>query len=505
MPRQRIAVIGAGVAGLGCAWQLGQKHDVVLLERSPFVGGHACSYEHNGYRFDFGFLIMHDQYYINLRALMKRFGIEARPLPGHDFSGSYDVPGGFWTSLHTTPYKERMRAEMLRFEESMIEVVMRPEEYGALTLAEFVKREGYSDEFVHACLIPLQSMLFVTRRDMTECSMYMVAVNFYPYPMTSFFNKVPWKTTDGSSKRYVDGILSELQAEVRTSTAVRGVERTADAAWVVTDQGRERFDHVVLATAAEDALGMLTDASKDERALLSQFTYGPTTGVIHTDPAVMPPDRADWCSYNYVGKGAGFPFEQVYYTYYPPQIQDWGHEDVFITYGAPEGLIDPARILKQLHWKHLLTDNPRMLASSELYRIQGKRRTWFCGEYTSAGYGHEFSFTSGLAIARALGADYPFEHLRAARLSFYNQAHHHMRVLPDPPTDTVTSYNPTTDAGKMTSDLYRMIGRAAVLDRLKGALPGAVHGLVDRFGQPVADWVLEHRISLTEEYRKLRG
>ena len=66
--------------------------------------------------------------------------------------------------------------------------------------------------------------------------------------------------------------------------------------------------------------------------------------------------------------------------------------------------IDPAKVLKQLNWKHLLTDNPRMLASCELHRIQGRRRTWFCGEYTTAGYGHEFSFT-GLG---EIPSDYPF-------------------------------------------------------------------------------------------------
>ncbi|HMV68358.1 MAG TPA: FAD-dependent oxidoreductase [Myxococcota bacterium] len=505
MGGDRIAVVGGGVAGLGAAWALSKRHEVTLFERAPALGGHACAWDHDGQRFDIGFLILHDAYYTNLRALFRRLGIEARGLPGHDFSGSYDVPGGFWTSLRDTPYRQRMRAEMLRFEEAMIDVVLRPETYGALTLAEYVAREGYSDEFVHACLVPLQSMLFVTRRDMTACSVYMVAVNFYPYPMTSFFDHVPWKTTDGTSRRYVDGLAADMAADVRLSTAVRSIERRPDGAWITTDAGRERFDQVVLATAADDALGLLADAAPEERRLLGQFTYEPTVGVIHTDPVVMPADRADWCSYNYVARGDRYPYEHVYYTYHPPQIQGWVAGDLFVTYGAPDGLIDPARVVRALRWKHLLTDNPRVLASTELHRIQGRRRTWFAGEYVSAGYGHEFSFTSGLAIARALGADYPFEDNRAARLSFYNQAHHHMRVLPDPPTDGVTSYNPTIDAGRMTRDLVRLLGRDAVLARMRDAAPGPLRGLVGRLGGPLVAYVAEHRISLVDAWRRSGG
>ena len=35
----KIAVIGAGVAGLGAAWLLSRKHDVVVYERADRVGG----------------------------------------------------------------------------------------------------------------------------------------------------------------------------------------------------------------------------------------------------------------------------------------------------------------------------------------------------------------------------------------------------------------------------------------------------------------------------------
>jgi protoporphyrinogen oxidase len=40
----KIAVIGAGLTGLAAAWKLSEKHDIIVLEKDPFLGGMASSY-----------------------------------------------------------------------------------------------------------------------------------------------------------------------------------------------------------------------------------------------------------------------------------------------------------------------------------------------------------------------------------------------------------------------------------------------------------------------------
>ena len=39
----RIAIVGAGVAGLVCARLLHARHDVRVFEAAERVGGHACT------------------------------------------------------------------------------------------------------------------------------------------------------------------------------------------------------------------------------------------------------------------------------------------------------------------------------------------------------------------------------------------------------------------------------------------------------------------------------
>jgi hypothetical protein len=53
-----------------------------------------------------------------------------------------------------------------------------------------------------------------------------------------------------------------------------------------------------------------------------------------------------------------------------------------------------------------------------LHLIQGKRGIYFCSNYAVPGNGHDLSFTGGVAIAAAIGADYPFEGEPAAERDF---------------------------------------------------------------------------------------
>ena len=40
---KRIAVIGSGISGMSAAWLLAQRHEVVLYEAAPRLGGHTRS------------------------------------------------------------------------------------------------------------------------------------------------------------------------------------------------------------------------------------------------------------------------------------------------------------------------------------------------------------------------------------------------------------------------------------------------------------------------------
>jgi len=76
--RLRVAVVGAGVAGLSAAWLLSTRHDVVLFEADGRLGGHANTTEAPGFKgavpVDTGFIVYNEPNYPNFTALLKHLG-----------------------------------------------------------------------------------------------------------------------------------------------------------------------------------------------------------------------------------------------------------------------------------------------------------------------------------------------------------------------------------------------------------------------------------------------
>ena len=91
----KVAVIGAGVAGLGAAWLLSRQHDVVIYERESRFGGHACTVDASaGGRsqpVDVGFIVFNERNYPNLVALFKELGVETE---SSDMSFAASLHGG---------------------------------------------------------------------------------------------------------------------------------------------------------------------------------------------------------------------------------------------------------------------------------------------------------------------------------------------------------------------------------------------------------------------------
>src|SRR6185437_14741471 len=79
----KIAVIGAGVAGLGAAWLLSRRHEVVVYERESRFGGHSCTVDvpsvgsatYRTQPVDVGFIVFNNCNYPNLVALFEHLGV----------------------------------------------------------------------------------------------------------------------------------------------------------------------------------------------------------------------------------------------------------------------------------------------------------------------------------------------------------------------------------------------------------------------------------------------
>jgi predicted NAD/FAD-binding protein len=176
----------------------------------------------------------------------------------------------------------------------------------------------------------------------------------------------------------------------------------------------DTFDHVIVGTHTDHALGMLADPSDTERAVLGAIRYAPNTAFLHRDPRLMPKRRSAWASWNFLRwPRQGGALNDVAVTYWMNRLQAIDDSrPLFLSLNPP---FEPApeKTFGRYIYDHPQYDAAAFRAQRRLNDIQGQRHTWFCGAWTGYGF-HEDGLRSGLAIAEALGALAPWRTTPAA-------------------------------------------------------------------------------------------
>ncbi len=163
----------------------------------------------------------------------------------------------------------------------------------------------------------------------------------------------------------------------------------------------QRFDQVVFACHGDMALHLLKDADPFESEVLGNFRYSNNEVVLHSDASHMPIRRPLWSSWNYnrlnESSSGGTSI-----TYWMNNLQRLATDtDLFVTVN-PVGRIDPDKIYYRTNCRHPMMNVEAVDAQTELWKLQGRNRSWFCGSYFGYGF-HEDALQSGLAVAEELG------------------------------------------------------------------------------------------------------
>jgi predicted NAD/FAD-binding protein len=409
-PGSRIAVVGSGISGLSAAWLLGRRHEVHLFEADGRIGGHSNTREVAGHAVDTGFIVFNEATYPNLIALFAHLGVETR-LTDMGFAVSLDDGrleyaggdlGGLFAQKRNlvSPRFWRMMADLVRFYRQA------PRDLsgvGELSLAAYLERLGTGAAFRDDHLYPMAAAIWSTP-----------VASIGDYPAASFVRfcenhgllnlgaRPAWRTVEGGARTYVAALLESFSGRVSTSCPVRGVRRLPHGVELDAGGERLRFDHLVIATHADQALALLDDADPAERALLGAFSYRPNLAVLHSDVARMPRRRRVWSAWNYASRvGAGDPALSV--TYWMNRLQGWLPRDLpLLVTLNPLDEPDPALVHARIEYAHPVFDAAAGRAQAGLWRLQGRRRTWFCGAHFGAGF-HEDGLQAGLAVAEQLG------------------------------------------------------------------------------------------------------
>jgi predicted NAD/FAD-binding protein len=393
-----------------------------LFEAESRLGGHAHTHDvtldGRTWRLDTGFLVFNERTYPNFIRLLKHLGVEARP-SDMSFSVRCRQCGLEYCSrnlatLFAQPWR-LVDPVHLRLLFDIVGFFRRARAFLAagrghdVTLGEFIDEGRYGPGLAAHFVLPMTGAIWsASYEDMRAFPARSILHFLDNHGLLAARGAPPWFTIAGASRSYVDAMRQRIEARgrIRAGVPVASVARDGHGVDVtLASAERLRFDRVVIATHADQALAMLADPSAQERDLLGRFRYSVNRTVLHTDASALPSRRAAWASWNCEVDDCCDHRAPVSLTYHINRLQSvTGGPEFCVSLNRRRAVEGP--VLAEMRYTHPILDRAAVAAQPAIEAMNGTRHTFYCGAHLRYGF-HEDGLVSALNVTKHFGVSLP--------------------------------------------------------------------------------------------------
>jgi len=392
----KIAVIGSGISGLSASYYFSKNHKVDLFEQDDHFGGHSYTYDikedNKIIAVDLGFIVFNEQTYPNLISFFNELNV---PFEKSNMSFSVSIKdtnveyGGsgfnaiFANKKNLLNFKFlKMINEIINFYKTAPSLINT--ETSNVTLGDYLKSSKLSKYFIEYHIIPMVAAIWSMPFQKAKEMPLKLFLNFFTnHGLFKLKNRPQWYTVSNRSRTYVKKVLEKISGEVFKNYKVSKILRSENNVRILIGNEYQDYDHVILASHADQSLELLDDPSLEESETLKKFTYVSNEAYLHRDENLMPIRKSAWSSWNSISKN-----ENTCVTYWLNKLQNLNSEKNYFLTLNPVEAIDKNKIIKKIHFTHPYFNKDNVALQKDLNKLQGKKRTWFCGSYFGYGF-HE--------------------------------------------------------------------------------------------------------------------
>lgn len=417
----QVAVVGSGISGLAAAWLLARHHEVDLLERAPRLGGHTNTVDvarpdGSPLGIDTGFIVYNEATYPLLVRLFDELGVATQASDMSwalrcercdlEYAGSARGVAAQPRNL-ADPTFLRMLADIDRFNRLGRRLVDDPRT-SHVPLGRFLDAAHFSHGFRNHYLLPMAAAIWSSGTEVIGSFPLHTLLRFFAnHGLLGVSTHHQWRTVVGGTSSYIRPLTAPFADRIRTDAGAASIRRDRSGVEVgLTDGSRARYDAVVIATHADEALALLDDATPQEKDALGPWSYSSNATYLHTDTSLLPRSRRAWASWNYLLDDCRRPTDRVSLSYHMNRLQTLDEPEEYVVTLNPTTPPASDRVLRELTYTHPAYTPDAVAAQDRLDALNGRNRTFFAGAYQRYGF-HEDGLWSAVRAVSHLGVRWP--------------------------------------------------------------------------------------------------